>query len=68
MTPFMQCLMLVVVLVLAAIMAVAQMWTGYSVPMEFWAVIYAVLGFLGVPVAASLTGKFLNRIGRALRE
>jgi multisubunit Na+/H+ antiporter MnhF subunit len=60
MTVLQQTILLIVILILSAIMAVLQMWSGDSVPMEFWAVIYGVLGFIGIPVTASLAGKALK--------
>ena len=44
-------LLLIVILTLSAGMAILQMAWERTVPIEFWAVIYAVLGSLGIAVA-----------------
>ena len=64
MTTLQQVIILIVILVLSAVMATLQMWSGDAVPMEFWAVIYGVLGFLGIPVTATLAGKALKQLGK----
>lgn len=67
MTTLQQVILLVIILVVAAIMGVLQMWSGEAVPAQFWTVVYAILGFLGIPVAVPLAVKGAKRVGRVIQ-
>jgi di/tricarboxylate transporter len=45
-------ILIIVILVLSAVMAILQMSFKQTVPIEFWAVIYSVLGAIGIIVSA----------------
>jgi hypothetical protein len=67
-TEFQKLILIIVILVISAIMAVLQMWSGESVPIEFWAVIYAVLGSIGIAVTLPTLKSGVKRIGKVFKD
>ncbi len=68
MTELQRIILIVVILVLSAIMAVLQMWSGEAVPIEFWAVVYAVLGSIGITVAWPTIQSGAKRVGKIFKD
>lgn len=62
MTPWMQWALIVITLILAVIIAVLQMWSGDTAPVEIWAVFFSVLAAVGVTKVIPVIKTGIKRI------